>query len=469
MDIEGYEVKRTIGRGGMAIAYLAIQNSLGREVVLKVMNSSQSDNKDFLERFQNEAQIVAALRHPHIITIHDIGSAGELVYIAMEYVDGGDLKARLGERCDPDMTLDVVSKIASALGYAHEQGIIHRDIKPANILFRGDDTVLLSDFGIAKQLQVDSELTSTGTILGSPFYMSPEQAEGQEVDGRTDIYSLGVILYEMLTGERPYQGDSAIKVIMQHIQSPMPVLPEDLGKYQPLLARLMAKDRERRVTDALSLVDEIATYRSGASVVAGAAAAAPPPAVADALTRSTAFSAKQRVGLLLGTLMILGGMFYGFYVYTQSMRSPQFIRRAAQVEPVETNVATQAGVQANLPAMGSGVEQQDVTKALEWLARNSIRDDRLTHPPADNAYYYYSRLLALDPNNEAAKKGFGDIAERFVVLAEQEFSSQNVIKAQTYVALGLQVDPDNSALMSLQSFIQNRKKSFFETLIGLFS
>ena len=152
------------------------------------------------------------------------------------------------------------------------------------------------------------------------------------------------------------------------------------------------------------------------------------------------------------------------------MRSPQFIRRAEPVEPlgVAANVATQAGVQSNLPAMDSGVERGDVTKALEWLAKNSIREDRLTHPPADNAYYYYSRLLALDPENIAASRGFSNIAERFVVLAEQEFTQKNIIKAQTYIALGLQVDPENSALIALQSFIENRKKSFFETLVGLF-
>jgi serine/threonine-protein kinase PpkA len=148
--------------------------------------------------------------------------------------------------------------VSSALACAHNEGIVHRDVKPANILFRSDCTALLGDFGIAKQTSVDRELTSTGTILGSPFYMSPEQAEGQQVDGRADIYSLGVILYDMLTGNRPYQGDSAVKVILQHLQQPVPVLPGDLSRFQPLLNRMMAKDRDLRVQQAQAGITAIA-------------------------------------------------------------------------------------------------------------------------------------------------------------------------------------------------------------------
>ena len=220
MDVPGFEIKKTIGKGGMGTAYLAVQESLGRQVVLKTMNTSQADQTDFLERFLNEGRIVAALRHPHIITIFDIGATDDVVYMSMEYVDGGDLKDKIQLGCNEGEALNVVENIADALHFAHGEGVIHRDVKPANILYRVDGTPLLTDFGIAKQTKVDAELTSTGTILGSPFYMSPEQAEGHKVDGRADIYSLGIIFYEMLTGERPYPGDSAIKIIVQHIQSP---------------------------------------------------------------------------------------------------------------------------------------------------------------------------------------------------------------------------------------------------------
>ncbi len=159
----------------MATVYLAIQESLDRQVVLKCMDSDRDGERDFIGRFLNEGRIIASLSHPHIITVYDIGTVNDMVWIAMEYVQGGDLKTRLettGKLVAED-ALDLTAKIARALGYAHKHGIVHRDIKPANILFRSDGTALLSDFGIAKKTTVDSELTSTGTILGSPFYMSP--------------------------------------------------------------------------------------------------------------------------------------------------------------------------------------------------------------------------------------------------------------------------------------------------------
>jgi serine/threonine-protein kinase PpkA len=261
MEIPGFEVKRTIGRGGMATVFLAIQQSLDREVVLKTLNTTHDETGDFFERFMKEGRIIASLRHPHIVTIYDIGVHDEYVYISMEYVDGGDLRAKIENRLAPVRGLEIVSKVGQALEYAHKKGIVHRDVKPANILFRSDGTPLLSDFGIAKDFTVDKELTSTGTILGSPFYMSPEQAEGLPVDGRTDIYSLGIIFYEMLTGQKPYEGDSAIKVIMQHIQSPVPQLPPELDQFQPLLTRLMTKDREQRIADASQLLEEVKAVR----------------------------------------------------------------------------------------------------------------------------------------------------------------------------------------------------------------
>jgi serine/threonine protein kinase len=487
MKIPGYEVIRTIGRGGMAVVYLARQKSLDREVVLKVMNTTQSENKDFTERFLNEGRIVAALRHPHIITIYDIGRANDLVYIAMEYVEGGDLKDRTGEPTEPRIALDYIIKIGEALEYAHDNGIIHRDVKPANILFRGDGTILLSDFGIAKQLAVDTELTSTGTILGSPFYMSPEQAEGLVVDGRTDIYSLGVIMYEMLVGHRPYQGDSAIKVIMQHIQSPLPVLPPELSDYQPLLAHIMAKKREERVPDAGTMVKEVeaflglgtnpdntvATLKAQIASYQAAAIATPEPARAARPSWIREIATPRVIGLL-ACVVVLVGMFMGFYIYTQTTQPTSLFRaRSAQVNtgqaPATTNLAERSGLNSASPASDGVVVEGDVVKALEWLAQNSIREDRLTHPPADNAYYYYSRLLALDPQNKSATSGFSDIAERFVVLAEMEFSRRNYGQAQTYIALGLQVQPDNEGLISLRGFIENHKKSMLDTIMDLFN
>ena len=330
MEVPGYKVRRTIGQGGMATVYLALQESLNREVVLKTVNTTHSNDSDFLERFVNEGRMVASLTHPNIITIHDIGSANELVYISMEYVQGGDLKAKITGRCDPAETLDLIRKIGAALGFGHDHGIIHRDVKPANILFRSDGTVLLSDFGIAKQIEADSELTSTGTILGSPFYMSPEQAEGMVVDGRTDIYSLGVIFYEMLTGERPYQGDSAIKVIMQHIQSPLPTLPEDLSRFQPMLTKMMHKDRDQRFVNAAELVAYIDNLLVPKPAVHSATDAGERHRTDTASpitvpwSKATPRRDKRRllIAFLIVCLVSMALSMYGLRVYTTSLRSP---------------------------------------------------------------------------------------------------------------------------------------------------
>jgi hypothetical protein len=471
MEIPGYDVKRTIGRGGMATVFLAIQQSLDREIVLKTLNTTHDENGDFFERFLKEGRIIASLRHPHIVTIFDIGSADDVLYISMEYVEGGDLRAKIENRLAPVRGLDLVSKIGQALAYAHKKGIVHRDVKPANILFRGDGTPLLGDFGIAKDFTVDNELTSTGTILGSPFYMSPEQAEGLPVDGRTDIYSLGVIFYEMLTGEKPYEGDSAIKVIMKHIQSPVPQLPPELDQFQPLLDRIMAKDRDQRIGDADELVTEVEELREevegkkGRGMMTLHTLKLPLSARARALRDASGGHSRTWRSLILGvvTLLVLGGL-GAFTIHRMSQ--PTVIYRDPPPIAATSGGATATGTE---PAANvSPADRQAASRALEWLAKNSLSQDRLIAPPADNAHYYFSRLLAINPNNETAKQGFSAIAERFVVLAEEQFTQKNYDQAQAYITLGLQVDPDNKGLDTLRSMIETREKTFFETVADLF-
>jgi serine/threonine protein kinase len=477
VEIPGFDVKRTIGRGGMATVYLAIQQSLEREVVLKTLDTTHDESGDFFERFLKEGRIIASLRHPHIVTIFDIGTADDVVYIAMEYVDGGDLRAKIENRLAPVRGLDLVSKIGQALAYAHKNDIIHRDVKPANILFRSDGTPLLSDFGIAKDATVDKELTSTGTILGSPFYMSPEQAEGLTVDGRTDLYSLGVIFYEMLTGEKPYEGDSAIKVIMKHIQSPVPTLPTELDQFQPLLNRMMAKNRDQRVATAEELVEEVDELRKqvegkkGRGTMTLHALKLPLTATSrhrrDALTGR---SSKTKRMLILAAVMlaVLGGL--GAYIIGQINKPPALLVRnpPPPAPPTQSGGNASTGTQTVTTANGSAINRQDTSRALEWLARNSLRQDRLMSPPADNAHYYFSRLLDLNPENKAAKQGFSAIAERFVVLAEEEFSRKNYDQAQAYITLGLQVEPNNRGLTTLRAMIETREKTFFETVSEFF-
>jgi serine/threonine protein kinase len=474
MDIPGYKVKRTIGKGGMGTVYLATQESLQRDVVLKTLNPQDAESTEFKERFLNEGRIIASLRHPHIITIFDIQATDDLYYIAMEYVDGGDLKSRLDGPLPPHVCLELIHKIGGALELAHSQGIIHRDVKPANILFRRDGTPLLSDFGIAKQEAVDTELTSTGTILGSPFYMSPEQSEGRVVDGRTDIYNLGVIFYETLTGQRPYDGDSAIKIIMQHLQAPLPSLPEEHERFQSMVADMMAKNRDERIADAATVVGRIKRLQDmeRSTVDLAAISKATQTAIPRDQPAPTARNSMRSLWLLLGGvgLFVLG--FATFWLFTQTLGHSQVVvagpitQTIGDIRPEPGSAGTSSGITQTPDPSAPPVAE--VVRALEWLARSSLRDNRLTSPAADNAYYYYSRLLAIDPNNETARSGFGSIAERYVVLAEQQFSNNNYRQARIYIALGRQVAPSNRGLAALETFINTQERSFWDGFMAMF-
>ena len=252
--IPGYDIEGEIGEGAMASVYLATQRSLERKVALKVMAAALAADPHFCERFLREGKTLARLSHPHTVTIHDIGNVGELYYMAMEYLPNGTLKERIAAGMTPEQGVTLIRQIASALGYAHAQGLVHRDVKPANILFRADGTAVLSDFGIAKSLDDRTQFTQAGFAVGTPSYMSPEQARGQEIDGRADLYALGVVLYEILVGKLPYSGTDALSTALAHLTEPLPELPVHHGRYQSVLRKLLAKDPAERFPDAAALL-----------------------------------------------------------------------------------------------------------------------------------------------------------------------------------------------------------------------
>lgn len=260
LQIPGYRVVRKINQGGMSTVYLAIQISVGRVVALKVMSPQLTNDPAFSERFQREATIVGQLSHPNIVAIYDIGRHDDLNYIAMDYLPNGSVHDRMASGLTGEETLRITRDIASALDHAHEKGYIHRDIKPENILFRTDNSAVLSDFGVARGLAINSRMTHVGTVVGTPHYMSPEQTKGNSVDGRSDLYSLGVVFYEMLTGSLPYQGEEAVTIALKHISAPIPKLPLQYLAYQKILDKLLAKDPEQRFQrgrDLIQAIDEL--------------------------------------------------------------------------------------------------------------------------------------------------------------------------------------------------------------------
>src|SRR6267154_243171 len=258
VDVPGYSIVKQISTSNFSQVFLARSARLRRNVVLKVMNRGESQRElHDAERFQREHEIISSIAHRAIAEIYDFGSLPRHLYLAMEYFPCGDLRDRLRNPLSVDESLYYLRAIAEALRVIHVFGILHRDLKPANVMLREDNSPVLIDFGLARRSLDDAGTTGIGQVLGSPYYISPEQAQGQRVDVRTDLYSLGVIFYEMLTGQRPYGGRSAVSIMSQHTSSPVPSLPASTAMQQPLLDRLMAKQQSARYASADELLADL--------------------------------------------------------------------------------------------------------------------------------------------------------------------------------------------------------------------
>ena len=260
--IPGYSITKKIGESEKAVVYLAASAALGTDVALKVSRTCREGNaeRQVLER---EYKAVLAIRHPVVVRIHDYGVEKGLEYLAMEYFPYGDLKARMYFGVTEAETLRYLEQIAVALSVVHGAGLLHRDLKPPNVMLRDNNEIALIDFGLARTLEGGAHSTRTGVLRGSPYYMSPEQALGEELDARSDLYSLGVIYYEMLTGKKPFTGGSAMEVLQQHVNAPPPRLPLSLSRHLPVLSRLLAKRREDRFTTADEVIEAAAKLRQG--------------------------------------------------------------------------------------------------------------------------------------------------------------------------------------------------------------
>ncbi len=256
LEIPQYTLLRQLGRSARASVWLARSAALQRPVALKISQPVEGDPGDG-QQFAREYAAIAALRHPAVVDIYDYGVHDGREFLAMEYFPCGDLKQRLLHPLATHEAVAYARRIAAALSVVHGAGILHRDLKPPNVMLRPDGSVVLIDFGLAKHLNADTHSTAIGVLRGSPYYMSPEQVQGQELDARSDQYALGVVFYEMLTGRKPFTGLTAMDLMQQHVSGQRPPLPAELSAFEPLLARLMAREREDRLADIASVLSEL--------------------------------------------------------------------------------------------------------------------------------------------------------------------------------------------------------------------
>lgn len=471
-EIPGYKIKKQLGRGGMAIVYLAEQESMARDVALKVMLPQlAASDPSFGARFLREARIVAQLSHPNIISVFDVGVVGDYHYFSMECHNGGDLKRKIKMGLQPQTAFSIAKQLANALGFAHSKGYIHRDIKPDNVLFRHDGGLVLTDFGIAKAHDSSTQMTATGTVIGTPHYMSPEQAQGQELDHRSDIYSIGIVLYEMLVGAVPFQGNSALSIGIKHLKESVPSLPANLIQYQPLINKILAKDPDERfqsgedLAHALKIIiapgNDVSTTQANTIVATPDSPTVPTEQAATivqapdqtgtqaGIQPSTHVSDKKSsASTVIGILILAGVAAGGGYWY---------LNQQAKVMPVISSPVAKPQIPATKP---KNIEQ---IKKLLVKAESALKENNFLTPKNNNAYAYYKKIISLDAENTSAKTGIGKISQHFVVLAEHAIEKDNLVLAERHLKLAEEIDFANPLIFSRRLALKEAQAKKLET------
>ncbi|MCB1560323.1 MAG: serine/threonine protein kinase [Xanthomonadales bacterium] len=475
IDIPGYRILRPLGEGGMASVFLAVQESLDREVALKVMAPALSANAEFAERFLQEGQITAKLSHPNLVTIYDIGSHGSVYYLAAEYIPGGTLRQRIDAgKLTVAQALDVAVDIARGLDYAHEKGIVHRDVKPGNVLFRADGTAVLADFGIAKAIGATGGMTVAGSSIGTPDYMSPEQAQGGPLlDGRSDIYSLGAVLFEMLSGKQPYESSDPFTVALMHVTQPIPELPEKAAWLQPLVDSLMAKSPESRASNGEQFIRQMEALLAAAPEAENLHVDTEPRKRQTRLsrpdrhqaTRASSSANGARRGLWLGALIAVGLIGGGLGWY--------FLRAAGDATPPTTPPAVTGNPTSGdspdssppiIPLEPKPAGETDLGILLEKADayyQHGTKDqfgDRLVFPEDDSAAGLYRQVLKAEPDNERALQGISNIAGFYLDSASRLCDRQLWTSCITTIDQGLSVQPGNADLKALRGMAEKRSR-----------
>ena len=517
IEIPGYKTIKLIGQGGMASVYLAIQESVGRKVAIKVMSPALSSDPTFSERFVKEARM-ASLIHPHIVSVFDAGEIGGQNYIIMEYANGGNLDTAIKTGLDLKRIIEIITEIASALHYSETKGFIHRDVKPENILIREDGSAILVDFGIAKAISAGTKLTMVGSTIGSPNYMSPEQARGLPLDGRSDLYSLGIVLFEALTGAKPYDADDTFVIGLKHINDPVPILPDEFKTFQPILDKLLAKAPEDRFKNGQALVEElkkikIENGRTISSLDNDKTVIATTPfqqqktveapisdeiiqvddstrivqrqysdetrikplmddkTIVKPIHQKESFKKTNNKSRLYTSLFIVLAAVAGGGIWVWQSQFEQTIEAVTESTPIikEPAIESSKNISKPLEAIIEEKSQQDIITQHLKNATQAMKQKRFTTPDEDNAFYYYDEILSLDKNNEEALNGIKKLAQKYLSLANKQLNKKAYESALRFIDKGLYVEPDNESLIDLRDKIYTLQQQEKENQLAFFT
>ncbi|WP_299872922.1 serine/threonine-protein kinase [uncultured Cocleimonas sp.] len=509
IEIPGFTIDKEIGHGGMATVYLGVQDLLKRNVALKVMLPEMVRDKNFRNSFMSEGAIIASLDHPNIVRIHDIGIIDEtILYMAMEYLSGNTLKEKLnkGKLSFPD-SFRILKQVASGLVYAHDKGYIHRDVKPGNILFRADGTAVLTDFGIAKLQDTSGELTRMGYTMGTVQYMSPEQVVTTDLDKRSDIYSLGLIFYEMLTGRKAFKADTTIQAIHQHTTLPPPTMEGEYAYLQAVIDKVLAKEPENRYQNADDFVKAVSESDPQDKTVIhripeladddfDKTTISKPYAVDISAIDQQQTNIEKKKGKLipisLAAAALIGITVFGVIKFTDfgdgnsSNTTATFIQaRDEQTKPVE-KVSEQAVRIQDTDIKDPKKEVVDITSASDsgkqtfnLASKNNLLkksyEPKKYHDAIekelDKLSEYSKNILDVAPENKKAQRVLNNVLDRYYSLALNLVKSMEVDKAATLVNKALKVSSKHESLIELKVLLERKNEKLndvqLKTILGL--
>lgn len=511
IDLPGYKVENLLGQGGMAAVYRAKQLRLDRDVAIKILNPAYTSDKNYCERFLREARIAAKLAHSNIVQIFDADVYEDNYYLTMELVPGGELHAHMRRGLTANEIIGVLEPLCSALDHAHKQGYIHRDIKPTNILFRQDGTPVITDFGIARPMQSETGLTLTGTMVGTPKYMSPEQALAKDLDAKSDLYSLAVITYEMFTGVPPYLSDSSVSVAIKHINDPIPQLPRGFEPLQAFFNQALAKDPAQRFengkffigalkkavqkldeTQALSVDTKAITVLSNSSdetikstAIEGEYISKITRPVTQALRKILEITgistSPQRKGIVKGfvfaasivLIVFAAGTLKNNFSEQPGPQSESQSQSQSQPEADNTIVSAESDIPEEViqppvkepepkivkasapppPPADAGLDEKTKRTIAAYLDK---ADRYLERDSATRADKIYLRIERLAPKHPALKPLGVRIADSYVVLAQREIDKKDWEDVDVWVARGLKHVPNHQKLKQMSTYAREQ-------------